>query len=122
MSSDDLLATLEEKINTLLNDNELLRQQVEQLQDANNRQRQEMIRTHAELNTLRQDYKYLRMAHALLTESPERDIVRRQLTNMIHLVDKALDNLKAVEADNPILTPSEEDDLQPKSNSDDNLI
>lgn len=96
MYADDLLALLEKNIDNLLSDNMALQNEVAVLRDANERQRQEMIRTHAELSNLKEEYNRLRMAHALLTESPERETVKRQLTRMIHLVDKAIENLKAM--------------------------
>lgn len=98
MSSADLLAALEKNIDTLLADNMALKDKIAVLEDANERQRQEMIRTHAELAELQTEYKRLRAAHALLADSPEREQVKRQLTQMIHLVDKAIENLKAVES------------------------
>ena len=90
MSSEELLLSLEKNLDALLSERESLRQEVSRLTDANERQRQEMIRTHAELENLKREYEQLRLAHALLADSPDRDIAKRQITKMIHLVDKAL--------------------------------
>ena len=97
MSSDDLLRALEENINSLLKQRDDLRAEVARLSDANQRQRQEMILTHEELAKLKREYNQLRMAHAMVAETPEREAVKRQLTRMIHMVDKAIENLKAAE-------------------------
>ncbi|MBR1809136.1 MAG: hypothetical protein IJ776_07090 [Paludibacteraceae bacterium] len=97
MSSEELLLSLEKNISNLLQERENLRQEVSQLTDANRRQREEMIRTHAELEELKREYNQLRMAHAMVADTPEREAVKRQLTRMIHIVDKAIENLKAVE-------------------------
>ena len=98
MSSDELLASLEKNISGLLAERDALQSEVAVLRDANNRQRQEMMNTHAELVNLQQEYNRLRMAHAMVADVPERELVKRQLTRMIHLVDKAIENLKAVES------------------------
>lgn len=97
MRHDDLLALLEQNIDLVLADNRSLREELSRLNELNEQQRQEMMRTHAEYLSLREDYNRLRQAHALLVQSPERDVVKRQLTRMIQLVDKAIENLKAAE-------------------------
>ncbi len=91
------LSTLESNLEVLLKQYQGLQQQVLELQQANERQRQEMMRTHAELFQLKADYNHLETAHALLAESidPEqRDKVRQRITNLIAQVDRALEALK----------------------------
>ena len=95
MTSAELLASLEKNIDNLLRERETLQQEVSRLSDANDRQRQEMIQTHKELADLREEYKTLKIAHALVSDSEEREQVKRKLTRMIHLIDKTISNLKS---------------------------
>ncbi len=97
-SANESLAALEKNIVALLHERESLLEEVARLHDDNERQRQEMIRTHEELSVLRRDYNHLRAAHAMTEDSPERDKVRRQLTHMITLIDKVIDNLKRADS------------------------
>lgn len=96
--ADTLLAELEKNIDALLQERCELQKQVATLTEANNRQRDEMIRTHGELSSLRKEYNQLRMAHAMVADSEEREAVKRQLTRMITLVDKAIENLSVVDS------------------------
>ena len=64
------------------------------LEDANAHQREELIRTHADLSALQQQYKHLQTAHALVSDSPERLQAKRKITAIIHKVDEAMENLK----------------------------
>lgn len=90
------LATLENNVQELLTQYALLQQQLAELTRENENQREEIMRTHAELVQLKDDYKHLEMAHALLAENADqeqRDRVKQRLTNLIAQVDRALDVL-----------------------------
>ena len=65
-----------------------------ELEDANGHQREELIRTHAELVDLQNKYKTLQTAHALSADSPERSAARKQISAIISKVDKTLELLK----------------------------
>ena len=97
VESDELITSLEANILSLLKQRDDLQQKVSLLAQENSRLRDEMMRTHAELVNLRQEHNRLRMAHAMVADTTERELAKRQLTRMIHTVDKAIENLKAFE-------------------------
>ena len=91
------LATLESNVEALLTQYRQLQQQLLDLQHENERQRKEMMRTHADYLQLKADYNHLETAYALLaeqTDGEQRDRVRQRLTNLIAQVDRALEALK----------------------------
>jgi hypothetical protein len=91
------LSTLENNLEVLLQQYRGLQQQVLDLQNENELQREEIMRTHAELLSLKADYNHLETAHALLAESigsEQRDKVRQRIANLIAQVDRALEALK----------------------------
>jgi uncharacterized coiled-coil DUF342 family protein len=91
------LSTLETNIKVLLEQYQGVQQQVLQLTQDLERQREEMMRTHAELVQLKADYNHLETAHALLSESidpDQRDKVRQRIANLIAQIDRALEALK----------------------------
>lgn len=91
------LSTLETNIKVLLEQYQGVQQQVLQLTQDLERQRKEMMRTHAELVQLKADYNHLETAHALLSESidpDQRDKVRQRIANLIAQIDRALEALK----------------------------
>ena len=91
------LATLESNVEALLTQYRQLQQQLLDLQQENERQRDEMMRTHADYLQLKSDYNHLETAYALLaeqTDGEQRDRVRQRLTNLIAQVDRALEALK----------------------------
>ena len=94
VSADELLRTLEANVNTLLVRCETLQKEVTQLKSDNDRQRQEMIRTHEELVALQREYKTLEMAHALVS-GENREMARRRLTQLIRQVDRAIEIVKS---------------------------
>ncbi len=69
------------------------KEEVAFLRQANEMQRQELMRTHEELVALQREYKHLQTAHALCAHSPEAVMAKRRLTYLIGLVDKALTNV-----------------------------
>lgn len=91
------LVSLENNVQALLEQYELLKQQLLDLQQENERQRDEIIRTHAELVQIKADYKHLETAYALLSENTDdeqRERVRTRLTNMIAQIDRAIEALR----------------------------
>lgn len=72
--------------------NELLQQNA-QLRQTNEQQRNEIMRTHSELELLKKQYKDLQTAHALSGETEDKEQARRKLTSIIQMVDKAIDKL-----------------------------
>lgn len=92
------LVSLENNVQALLEQYELLKQQLLDLQQENERQRDEIIRTHAELVQIKADYKHLETAYALLSENTDderRERVRTRLTNMIAQIDRAIEALRS---------------------------
>lgn len=92
------LVSLENNVQALLEQYELLKQQLLELQQENERQRDEIIRTHAELVQIKADYKHLETAYALLSENTDdeqRERVRTRLTNMIAQIDRAIEALRS---------------------------
>lgn len=90
----EALDSLEQSINLLLARYNQLQQDYLALQKINNEQREEILRSHTELMTLRQDYKHLQEASALLGNQESRTAAKKHLTVLISQVDKALDALK----------------------------
>ena len=91
------LAILEDNVNVLLAQYRDLQQQLLDLQQKNQSQREEIMRSHAELVKLRAEYNHLETAYALLvenTDGEQRDRVRQRITNLIAQVDRALEALK----------------------------
>ena len=92
------LVSLENNVQALLEQYELLKQQLLDLQQENERQRDEIMRTHAELGQIKADYKHLETAYALLSENTDdeqRERVRTRLTNMIAQIDRAIEALRS---------------------------
>lgn len=94
MNTTETIQALELAVNSLLTRYQDALGQIDELKQAYGHQREELIRTHAELVELQGKYKSLQTAHALLTDSPERTAARKQLTAIITKVDKTLELLK----------------------------
>ena len=91
------LESLEHNLRELLNRYEAQQQQITALQEENRRQREEIIRTHAELVKLKSDYNHLHTAHAFVAtdvDDEERARARQRITNLIAQVDRAIEVLK----------------------------
>lgn len=91
------LDTLEHSLHELLARYEAQQQQITALHEENRRQRDEIIRTHAELVKLKADYNHLHTAHALVADDvddKERARARQRITNLIAQVDRAIEVLK----------------------------
>ena len=94
MNAVETIQALELSINNLIaRYNEALRQ-IDELKEANGHQRDELIRTHAELVELQKNYKTLQTAHALSSDTPERTQAKKQIAAIISKVDKTLELLK----------------------------
>jgi len=87
------LDALVSNVTTLLQRCQALEQEVAALREANNNQRQEMMRTHGELVTLQQQYRDLQTAYAMVGGEESREKARQYITNLIAQVDRAIDNL-----------------------------
>lgn len=88
------LETLEQSLQTLLDRFASLQQEKLLLQEENERQRREIMRTHSELLTLQEQHKRLRIAQGLGGSLEQREIAKRNLTNIICQVDRAIEILK----------------------------
>ena len=71
---------------------ELLKQNAS-LRRTNEEQRNEIMRSHEELEVLKRKYKNLQTAHALSAPPEGREQAKRRLTTLIQMVDKAIDQL-----------------------------
>ena len=94
MNASATIQNLEESVQRLITNYQDALAQIEELRAANEHQRDELIRTHAQLVQLQNDYKNLHTAHALLTDSPARSSARKQISAIITKVDKTLELLK----------------------------
>ena len=91
------LVQLEYNLQQLLEQHNQLKQQLLDLQRENERQREEIMQSYAELVALKNDYKHLETAYALLaenTDEAQRDRVKQRLSNLIAQVDRAIEALK----------------------------
>ena len=68
------------------------------LKEENIRQREEIIKSHADLQQLKQEYNRLQIAHALIADDNSneegRQKAKQRLTYLISQIDKAIDVLK----------------------------
>ena len=91
------LVQLEDNLQQLLEQHNQLKQQLLDLQRENERQRKEIMQSYAELVDLKNDYKHLETAYALLaenTDEAQRERVKQRLSNLIAQVDRAIEALK----------------------------
>lgn len=70
-----------------------LLQQNAALRTTNEQQRNEIMRSHEELEQLKKKYKSLQTAHALSAQTEDKEQARRKLTSIIQLIDTALEKL-----------------------------
>jgi archaellum component FlaC len=94
LTSQETIEQLEAAVARLVDRYHEVQQQLGVLEEANRHQRDELIRTHAELQELQGKYKSLQTAHALTADTPERSQARKQLNAIISKVDKTLELLK----------------------------
>jgi archaellum component FlaC len=91
------LVQLEDNLQQLLEQHNQLKQQLLDLQRENERQRKEIMQSYTELVDLKNDYKHLETAYALLaenTDEAQRERVKQRLSNLIAQVDRAIEALK----------------------------
>lgn len=88
------LEQLSDNVRELIARYEAQARELEQLRAANAQQREEMMRTHAELVEIEQQYARLRLASAMTGTPDERDAARRRLTQIITHIDHVLEILK----------------------------
>lgn len=88
------LDQLSRSVQELLTRYEAQSRELEQLRAANQQQREEMMRTHAELVEIEQQYARLRLASSMTGTPDERDAARRRLTQIITHIDHVLEILK----------------------------
>ncbi len=72
--------------------NDLLQQNAA-LRTTNEQQRNEIMRSHEELEQLKKKYKSLQTAHALSAHTDDKEQAKRKLTSLIQLIDTALEKL-----------------------------
>ena len=91
------LEQLEQNIIQLLSQYQELQLQVKALQEENQRQRDEIIQTHADIQQLKRDYNKLHTAHTMLLASAataeDRAKAKQKITNIILQIDKAIEAL-----------------------------
>ncbi len=90
----DSLEQLEQNVRALIARCDELEQANKALLSTNDEQRQEIVRSHSEINALQQELRQLRTAH-ILTSTPEnREKAKQQISALIARVDQALEVLK----------------------------
>ncbi len=94
MNAAETIQALELSVANLLAKYQEAQARIDELREANGHQRDELIRTHAELVELQNRYRTLQTAHALSTDAPERTQARKQISAIISKVDKTLELLK----------------------------
>ena len=91
------LEQLEQNIIQLLSQYQELQLQVKALQEENQRQRDEIIQTHADIQQLKRDYNKLHTAHTMLLVSEataeDRAKAKQKITNIILQIDKSIEAL-----------------------------
>lgn len=94
----DALLELEGNISLLIQRCRAQQQQINELCATNQRQQDEIMQAHAQIVQLKKEYNHLCVAHALLTDDPEkatqREKTKQQLTNIIARIDRAIEILK----------------------------
>ena len=94
----DSLVLLEQNLHQLLDQYNELQEQMRLLKEENIRQREEIIKSHADLQQLKQEYNRLQIAHALIADDNSteegRQKAKQRLTYLISQIDKAIDVLK----------------------------
>ncbi len=90
----DKLSILAEQQAELIRRYKALQAENARLLQANDNQRNELIRAHQELADLQQKYKQLQLAHALTENSPQRAQAKRKITQLIGWLDEAIEAAK----------------------------
>ena len=87
------IALLEKQINQLIEQHHVLSEQVKTLLKNNDQQRQEVIRSHAEIQDLQKQNRELKTALALVDDSEGKDVARRKINFLIDKIDRTIELL-----------------------------
>ena len=87
------IALLEKQINQLIEQHHVLSEQVKTLLKNNDQQRQEVIRSHAEIQDLQKQNRELKTALALVEDSEGKDVARRKINFLIDKIDRTIELL-----------------------------
>ena len=87
------IALLEKQINQLIEQHHVLSEQVKTLLKNNDQQRQEVIRSHAEIQDLQKQNRELKTALALVDDSEGKDVARRRINALINKIDRTIELL-----------------------------
>lgn len=87
------IALLEKQIKQLIEQHHVLSEQVNTLLKNNDQQRQEVIRSHAEIQALQKQNRELQTALALVDDSEGKDIARRRINALINKIDRTIELL-----------------------------
>ena len=87
------IALLEKQIKQLIEQHHILSEQVKTLLKNNDQQRQEVIRSHAEIQDLQKQNRELKTALALVEDSEGKDIARRRINALINKIDRTIELL-----------------------------
>lgn len=90
----DSLDQLEQNVRVLIARCDELEQANKALLTTNEEQRQEIVRSHSELNAMQQELRQLRTAHTLTTTPENREKAKQQISALIARVDQAIEVLK----------------------------
>lgn len=88
------LEQLEQNVRALLNRCAELEAANKALQTTNDEQRQELVRSHSEINAMQQELRQLRTAHTLTATPENREKAKQQISALIARVDQAIEVLK----------------------------
>ena len=87
------IALLEKQIKQLIEQHHVLSEQVNTLLKNNDQQRQEVIRSHAEIQALQKQNRELQTALALVDDSEGKDVARRRIKALIEKIDRTIELL-----------------------------
>lgn len=87
------IALLEKQIKQLIEQHHVLSEQVNTLLKNNDQQRQEVIRSHAEIQALQKQNRELQTALALVDDSEGKDVARRRINALIDKIDRTIELL-----------------------------
>ena len=90
----DSLGQLEQNVRALIARCDELEQANKALLTTNEEQRQEIVRSHSELNAMQQELRQLRTAHTLTTTPENREKAKQQISALIARVDQPIEVLK----------------------------
>lgn len=90
----ETIETLENTVQLLLRRMRDLAEENRNLKKSNDEQREEIIRSHGEINELRNKMICMQTAHAMTGSAEQRIKAKEKLTRMIVQVDRAIASLK----------------------------